>query len=244
MTESASIKTTLSLKDFLSKPKGERPRILLEQEATLEIGDITLTAVVRQLTKAQYETFNKRIQGDAPQVPLVDVVYTQAHRDPNNPQKIRPAGTYKERDEKDPQYLKDVQEWFTSACIMLAVFSAAESLGINPEDLPAINEMYLKLSFEIPGPVLLEFALAAASVNPGIAIAEELLKQDMLRQQKILAEMELARAEAEALEAEERAQTDLYRAAEKRHLGISTEETPPSDTDSAPEAAAPAAPEE
>lgn len=217
-------KPVMSLKDFLAKPKHERPKILLEKPVALETESVVLNLVVRQLTKAQYEMFNKRIQGDSPQVPLVDVPYTQAHRDPNNPQKIRPAGVYKERDEKDPAYEKAVQEWFTASCIFLAVFSAAESLGINPDDIDAINESYLNLSFEIPGPGLLEFALGAAEVNPGIAIAEELRKQEMLRQQQILAEIRLAEAAERERQEEEAAAAEMYLEMERRATQTPPEE--------------------
>lgn len=210
-TQEQTPKQVISLKDFLAKPKHERPKVLLEKEVSLETETVKLTLIVRQLTKAQYETFNKRIQGESPQVPLVDVLYTQAHRDPSNPQKIRPAGNYKERDEKDPAYQKEVQEWFTSSCIMLAIFAAAESLGVSADDIEAINDTYLRVSEEISGPGLLEFAIGAAEVNPGIGIAEELRKQEMLRQQAVLAEIALAEAEAEEArlqEAEERAAYD------------------------------------
>jgi hypothetical protein len=225
MTESTEQKPkqVLSLKEFLAQPKDKRPKILLEKEVFLETEDIKLTLTVRQLTKAQYEIFNKRIQGESPQIPLVDVLYTQAHRDPSNPNKIRPAGTYKERDEKDPNYQKEVGEWFTSSCIMLAVFSAAESLGINPDDLDAVNDTYRDLSFDMPGPSLLEFAVGAAEVNPGVSIAEELMKQEMLRRQQIEAERQIAEAERLEREQEEEEHRAAIADLERRMKG----EAPP-----------------
>ena len=198
-------KKVLSLAEFLATPKDKRPKVLLEEEVELEVQEVILTASVIQLTKTDTEDFTKRVHALSPQVPLVDVPYTMAHRDPLNPNKIRPAGSYKERDDKDPVYLKEVQEWFTTSCIWLALYSSAAFFGVTWSEPDAFVAKFEELSREIPGPILLRLATAAARVNPGITLADELVHQEQERELQRRANEELALYEAELARQDEEA---------------------------------------
>lgn len=194
MTE---IKNAISISDFLSLPKGKRPRVLKEHGFALLIEDAEFALTVRQLTKAEHDSLSKRINALRPPVPLVDQVYTIAHRDPAAPVKIRPAGTYKEPSDKDPAYLSSVEDWFTAACIWMGIYSAHESLQIDLSDPDAIDAKYEEIIGSLPPSCLYDLALQSAFVNPGLTIAEELRAQETRRIELEKAQEEFTRLQAE-----------------------------------------------
>lgn len=170
---------TLSLREFLNTDPSLRPPVLMRELVQIPIGNETaFTVEVVQLSKKLFEEVQKKVRATTPKVPTIPVVYDRAHRDPNDQYKVRPAGTYHELNEQDPDYQKDVENWFATSCVWMALYSAAGSLDLDPMNPEAMQEAFDKLISELPSPTLREFALAAARVNPGLYLAVELLEQD------------------------------------------------------------------
>ncbi len=182
----------ISIADFLKMAKEDRPIILKEELVELSLGEDTiLTVRVKQLTKSQTDSLSQRVIHSMPKVPTIDQVYSQAHKDPLSG-KVRPAGSYAEPNPQDPTYLRETELWFNECAVWMGIYSAHEDIGVDPEADDA-NYQFSKLSEEYPPQMLMSISVAAARVNRGLHIAEELLSQLQRQQLEQSARAELMR---------------------------------------------------
>ncbi|MCK7507722.1 MAG: hypothetical protein MZV70_29190 [Desulfobacterales bacterium] len=169
-----AVAATLSIREFLDMPEASRPKLLRETE--LKVGAMDgseISVVVRQLTKAQADHFQRRITAMMPEVPYIEHDVKVAQRQPDGT--IKPAGRYKEQNPKDPNYLRSMELWFNDATVWLALYSIHGSLGVEVAS-PEMDSLYERLGTMFPPNALLELAVNAAHCNPGLALAEQVLQ--------------------------------------------------------------------
>lgn len=166
----------LSIKEFLALPKDQRPKVLKEKTLSVSTQDGTeIELTVRQLTKAEVGVYNTRILSNMPTVPTIEHTTMQAAKDPKTGQ-VRPAGTYREPNPSDPVYLRAMDVWLNEACVLLALCSAHESMDveIDSEEFDALAE---DIGTTFGPESLMSIAFAAAQVNPGLHVSEQIMAQ-------------------------------------------------------------------
>ena len=169
----------LTIAEFFALKEGDRPKLLKTETVSIPTADKTnIKMAVRQLTKKEVDSFNRRILNTMPDVPVIEQVFTQARKDPQSG-KIYPAGTYKEPNPGDPAYLRQTEMWLNDACLWLALYSSVDNLGVEL-DTDAFDNKFDEFAELFPPTSLISLAVAAASVNKGLYIADEILKQNII----------------------------------------------------------------
>lgn len=176
MTDAATHKI-LSIKDFLALPDNERPRLLKEETVTVPVSTgMDITVIVKQLSKSLADHYQRRISDAMPDVPMIEHQVRTAQKNPDGT--IKPAGSYKEPNPRDPSYLRNMELWFNDACTWLVVYCIADSLEIDVND-PRIDAAYAQISEMFPPDSLLNLGAVAAKVNPGLPIAEQIMQSHL-----------------------------------------------------------------
>ena len=170
----------VNIKELMSSSLLDEINLLQKDKLTLPLKDDTdLEITVRQLTKREYDAYNKRVSRSMPVVPLIEQHYTVARRNPVTGE-IKPAGVYREPNPQDAGYLQESQDWFNESCVWFCIFAAGDDfeLDVNKpeEELDQdLQKIYNWLAEKFPTPSILELSYAAARVNRGIHVAEQLI---------------------------------------------------------------------
>lgn len=176
MTDAVTHKI-LSIKDFLALPEDQRPKLLKEETVTVPVNSgMEISVVVKQLSKSVADHYQRRVSDAMPDVPMIEHQVRTAQKNPDGT--VKPAGTYKEANPKDPSYLRNMELWFNDACTWLVIYCIADSLEIDVND-PKIDAAYTQLSEMFPPDSLLNLGAVAAKNNPGLPIAEQIMQSHL-----------------------------------------------------------------